>query len=92
MGRLLFIMSFLGLALPWGTVSAQSVPGRYVWPIDGLTNLSAGFCDFRTRHYHGGIDISTNGQEGFPVRAADSGWWGASLPGIGDMGRPCTSK
>lgn len=45
-----------------------------MWPISGYTNLSAGFCDFRTRHYHGGIDLSTNGQEGLPVRAADSGW------------------
>ncbi|HWO56805.1 MAG TPA: M23 family metallopeptidase [bacterium] len=53
---------------------AGDVSGRYVWPITNYTNLSAGFCDFRTRHYHGGIDISTNGQEGLEVRAADSGW------------------
>ena len=50
------------------------VPGPYMWPLEGKTNISAGFCDYRTRHFHGGIDISTGGQEGFPVRAADSGW------------------
>jgi len=76
MGFRLFIMSVLGLALPWVSICAQEVLGQYVWPIQGHTNLSAGFCDFRTRHYHGGIDLSTNGQEGFSVRAADSGWVG----------------
>jgi hypothetical protein len=45
-----------------------------MWPLEGKTNVSAGFGDYRTRHFHGGIDISTGGQEGFPVRAADSGW------------------
>lgn len=74
MGRRLFILSVFGLACLIGSARAQEVPGRYVWPIIGYTNLSAGFCDFRTRHYHGGIDLSTNGQEGLPVRAADSGW------------------
>lgn len=67
-------MSVFGLASLFGTAHSQDVPGQYVWPISGYTNLSAGFCDFRTRHYHGGIDISTNGQEGLPIRAADSGW------------------
>lgn len=74
MGRRLFIMSVFSLASLYDPANAQDVPGRYVWPISGYTNLSAGFCDFRTRHYHGGIDLSTNGQEGLPVRAADSGW------------------
>ncbi len=50
------------------------VPGPYVWPLAGQTNISAGFADYRTRHFHGGIDISTGGKEGLPVRAADSGW------------------
>jgi hypothetical protein len=53
---------------------AQDVPGRYVWPLHGYTNISAGFGDYRTRHYHGGIDISTGGQEGLEVHAADAGW------------------
>jgi hypothetical protein len=74
MGRRLFIMSVFGLATLFRPAAAQDVAGKYVWPISGYTNLSAGFCDFRARHYHGGIDLSTNGQEGLPVRAADSGW------------------
>lgn len=80
-------MSVLGLALTWGSVNSQEVPGQYIWPIQGQTNLSAGFCDFRTRHYHGGIDVSTNGQEGMPVRAADSGWVGRVSVGYWGYGK-----
>lgn len=74
MGRLPIIVLALSGALLAGPSFAQEVPGQYVWPIEGYVNLSAGFCDFRTRHYHGGIDLSTGGQEGLPIRAADSGW------------------
>lgn len=52
---------------------AKDPDGRYVWPLEGQTNISSGFCDYRQQHYHGGIDISTDGREGFSVRAADSG-------------------
>lgn len=48
--------------------------GRYIWPLDNHTTLSSGFCDYRPNHYHGGVDLSTDGREGIPVRAADSGW------------------
>jgi len=53
---------------------SADVPGSHLWPLEGYTRIAAGFCDYRTRHFHGGIDISTNGQEGLKVRAADSGW------------------
>jgi hypothetical protein len=87
MGHRLFILSILSLALLGGPATAQDVPGRYVWPIKGYTSLSAGFCDFRTRHYHGGIDISTNSQEGLPVCAADSGWVGRVSVGYWGFGK-----
>jgi len=54
--------------------AAEEPTGPYVWPLKGYNDISSGFCDYRTRHYHGGIDLSTNGAEGIPVRAADSGW------------------
>lgn len=58
----------------WSVATAQDPPGRYVWPLDGYYDVSSGFCDYRGRHHHGGIDLSTGGREGIPVRAADSGW------------------
>ncbi|HUU44428.1 MAG TPA: M23 family metallopeptidase, partial [Acidobacteriota bacterium] len=57
-----------------GAIGAESVPGRYVWPLSDQTKVTAGFCDWRPGHYHGGIDITTGGTEGLDVRAADSGW------------------
>lgn len=55
------------------SVFAKDPASRYVWPLEGKTNISSGFCDYRQQHYHGGIDISTGGKEGLPVRAPDSG-------------------
>ena len=62
------------LALVVSGARAADLDGRYVWPLENHTTLSSGFCDYRTNHYHGGIDLSTDGREGIPVRAADSGW------------------
>ena len=57
-----------------GIVWAADPAGRYIWPLEGKPIVTSGFCDYRHQHYHGGIDISTDGREGIPVRAADSGW------------------
>ncbi|MBI5866966.1 MAG: M23 family metallopeptidase [candidate division Zixibacteria bacterium] len=73
-GRLRTAAILAALTVPLIAIADGGVPGRYMWPLEGKTNISAGFGDYRTRHFHGGIDISTGGQEGFPVRAADSGW------------------
>ncbi len=46
----------------------------YRWPLpDGFLTTSV-FGDYRSTHFHGGIDISTQGREGIPVRAMRSGW------------------
>jgi len=37
-------------------------------------NLSGNFGEFRTNHFHTGIDIKTNGKVGFPVYAIEDGW------------------
>lgn len=73
-GRVRVAVILAALTVPITAFADGGVPGRYMWPLEGKTNVSAGFADYRTRHFHGGIDISTGGQEGFPVRAADSGW------------------
>ncbi|HEX9751438.1 MAG TPA: M23 family metallopeptidase [candidate division Zixibacteria bacterium] len=46
----------------------------YLWPLEDYTNVSGAFCDWRSRHYHGGIDVSVDGAIGIPVRAPMSGW------------------
>jgi len=55
-------------------LSGGAMAESYVWPLDDSKNISSGFCSYRDAHYHGGLDISTNGEEGLAVRAADSGF------------------
>jgi hypothetical protein len=44
------------------------------WPVEGLIDLSSGFCDFRPGHFHGGIDIRTGGKEGRKVFSPVDGY------------------
>jgi hypothetical protein len=46
----------------------------YIWPTDASTKITSSFAEYRTTHFHGGIDISTNGQPGHKVFAVRDGW------------------
>lgn len=46
----------------------------YRWPLPDDFLTTSVFGDFRSTHFHGGIDISTEGREGIPVRAMRAGW------------------
>jgi len=46
----------------------------YLWPIEGCRTLTGTFGEFRYNHFHAGIDISTNGKTGLPVRAIEKGF------------------
>jgi len=43
-------------------------------PVDIPMHLSGNFGEFRTNHFHTGIDIKTNRRTGFPVYAIADGW------------------
>ena len=43
-------------------------------PVDIPMLLSGNFGEFRSNHFHTGIDIKTNGKTGFPVYAIADGW------------------
>lgn len=43
-------------------------------PLDIPLFLSGGFAEMRSNHFHAGLDIKTQGQEGAPVHAAADGW------------------
>ena len=45
----------------------------YLWPTDASRYLTSTFAEYRTDHFHAGIDIKTNAQCGYRVFAADSG-------------------
>ena len=46
----------------------------YIWPTDASTKITSTFAEYRATHFHGGIDISTNGQTGYNVYAVRDGY------------------
>jgi len=55
------------------SVSAHSDSVKYRSPLDIPVTLAGTFCELRGSHFHAGIDIRTNGKEGLPVYAIESG-------------------
>ncbi len=52
----------------WNTRAQEITP-----PLDIPLKLSGTFGEFRATHFHAGIDIKTQGKEGFDVRAIKAG-------------------
>ncbi len=46
----------------------------YLWPTDAGTKRTSDFAEFRSTHFHAGIDVSTGGRTGYDVYAARDGW------------------
>jgi hypothetical protein len=46
----------------------------YIWPTDASRKITSSFAEYRSTHFHGGIDISTNGQKGQNVFAVRDGY------------------
>lgn len=53
----------------FGQVEAQWVP-----PLDIPIQLSGTFGEFRSNHFHAGLDIRTQGREGLKVKSVQNGW------------------
>jgi hypothetical protein len=53
---------------------ATPVYADYLWPLPFGKELSSSFGDWRTRHYHAGLDIRTGGAVGRPVVAPTDGY------------------
>lgn len=70
---LVLISSWVNPAMG-GEPSDNSGPSSYLFPTNASRNINSGFADYRETHFHGGIDISTNGKIGYPVYAAKSGY------------------
>ena len=45
----------------------------YIWPTDASTKVTSAFAEYRTTHFHGGIDIGTNGRTGYRVFSVRDG-------------------
>jgi len=47
---------------------------NYLWPTNSSKNLSSTFGEYRSGHFHSGIDIKTDSQTGYPVFAIGNGY------------------
>lgn len=65
------IILFLSLSF---AAFAYSDSTNYRSPLDIPITLAGTFCEIRGSHFHAGIDIRTNGKEGLPVYAIESGY------------------
>lgn len=56
------------------TPSINAKGPDYLWPIEKNRELSSLFADYRSFHFHSGIDIRTEGRTGYKVFACDDGY------------------
>ncbi len=66
------IFGVLVLLVIAGAAPAQK--GQFVSPLTRPLRLSGTFCELRPDHFHSGIDIKTNQEEGWPVIAIADGY------------------
>ena len=68
--KLKFLFFFCALPLiHYGQIRAQWVP-----PLDIPIQLSGTFGEFRSNHFHAGLDIRTQGRQGLKVKSVQNGW------------------
>lgn len=59
----------------FGSANPDPYPDDYfASPLEIPLLLSGSFAEMRSNHFHGGLDIKTQGHAGFPVNAAADGW------------------
>jgi hypothetical protein len=68
----LFAAGILAVAVTARAVDEPSAP-RLLWPLEERTCVTGSFGEYRSNHFHAGIDISTGGRIGLPVRAPAAG-------------------
>ncbi len=73
MKRYLIIYALLCCGAALGQHTSKSNQSYYDMPMDIPPLLAGGFAEFRTGHFHSGIDFRTQAHEGVPVRAVADG-------------------
>ena len=65
---------FIFIAAAACLLPAQEPTRKYGWPLFIRDGVSSAFQDFRSNHFHAGIDLRTLQRTGFPVLAIADGW------------------
>lgn len=68
------LKSIATVLLVFVVLGAPNVFAGYLWPLPFGNELSSGYGDWRTRHYHAGLDVRTGGTTGLPVVAPADGY------------------
>ncbi len=55
-------------------VSRQSLMAQYAWPTDAGRVMTSSLGEYRSGHFHMGLDFKTWGREGYRVFAIEDGW------------------
>jgi len=63
---LIFALSIIDAA------RAKAEDSKYLWPLPASRELTSGFCQWRSGHFHTGIDIRTFGKTGYKVVAVEN--------------------
>ena len=74
MKRIIYLSIFLIIGLTGNSQPPEQIdPHYYAVPMKIPIFLSGNFAELRPNHFHGGIDIKTQGKSGLPVYAAADG-------------------
>jgi hypothetical protein len=60
-------------AVVLGLAGAEETAAKYRWPLDVYNGYSSAFQEFRSNHFHAGIDLRTFRKTGYPVYAIADG-------------------
>lgn len=68
------IANLLSVSILSTTTALAQSTARFIAPMDLPIELSGNFMEPRGDHFHSGLDIRTQGKEGYPVKAVADGW------------------
>lgn len=89
-----FLILFLLTTACLGAQGQQLDPNDYIYPLRELKQrlYSANFGEIRPGHFHAGVDIKTDAEEGKPVVAAADGYVSRVVLQAAATGAPSTSR
>ena len=72
--RYLCIILLLISCISADTLSGEQEPGaKYRWPLNTNNGYSSSFQEYRSSHFHAGLDLRTHQKTGYPVHAIADG-------------------
>ncbi|TLX71063.1 M23 family metallopeptidase [Labilibacter sediminis] len=67
------LISLLLSSLSYHSFAQQNNVADFSFPIDTTPVVSGSFAELRSNHFHSGIDLSTNGKTGLPIKSMEQG-------------------